>query len=378
MKKSDGLLLLGSVIFIAFLSLGTFLLPDKAFSENENRYLQEAPEASVESILNGRFESQMEEYLSDQIIGREKWVEGKSLTEAFAGVRDINGVYLCSGGRLTERITQAQFDWTQYGKNLLQIDQLKEHCAQKKIPLDLLMVPTAAYVYAEDLPDHALVFDEEKAFSQAEETVGESLVDIRGVLRKEKSKDTFFKTDHHWTGYGAFLAYKAYREKLDDTVSDLTYEDAEPQVLTGDFRGTLYSKVLLNTSGVDVIETPALGKTASYKVTIADKTYDSLYFDSWLEKKDKYAVYFGGNYDKVDITVTGGRGEEKLLVIKDSFANSFIPYLLDDFREITMIDTRYYRDDIARLAEDYDRVLVLYGISNLSEERLNLNQALLQ
>ena len=378
MKKSDFLLIVGAAASILFLSVGTWIAPDVAFSANENRYLQEAPEFSGESVLSGRFESQMETYLSDQIIGREKWVSGKTLTEALAGVRDINGVYLCAGGRVVERLTETQFNWSQYRKNLFQIDQLREACRQNQIPLDLLMVPTAACVYQEDLPAHALVFDEEKAFEQAKELLGDSLLDSREALRQNKERNVFFKTDHHWTGYGAFLAYKDYLERLGRDVSDLTYENTEPQVLTKEFKGTLYSKVLLDTLGIDTIETPKAGMTMDYQVRIGEKTYDSLYFENWLDQKDKYAVYFGGNFDQVDISVKNGEGTEKLLVIKDSFANSFVPYLLNDFREITMVDTRYYRGDISELAQDYDRVLVLYSISNLAEERLTLNQALLQ
>ena len=140
----------------------------------------------------------------------------------------------------------------------------------------------------------------------------------------------------------------------------------------------MYSKVLLETLGIDAIETPKIGMTADYQVEIEGREYDTLYFDSYLEKKDKYGVYFGGNYDKVEIQVKNSKGKEKLLIIKDSFANSFVPYLLPDFSQITMVDTRYYRDDISELAQGYDRVLILYSISNLAEERLNLTQALLR
>ena len=83
---------------------------------------------------------------------------------------------------------------------------------------------------------------------------------------------------------------------LGSSNSDLSYEDMDPQVLTSEFKGTLYSKVLLETLGIDAIETPKIGMTADYQVEIEGREYDTLYFDSYLEKKDKYGVYFGGNY----------------------------------------------------------------------------------
>ena len=386
-KISNFIVIFGAAAFLLFLSIGTLITPDVGFSANENRYLQARPEATVQNILSGRFESQAEDYLSDQIIGRERWVEGKSLTEAALGIYDMNGVYLCKGGRVVERFTDGDFSWGQYGRNLQQIVQLKEACQEegREIPVDLMMVPTAAYIYRDDLPDHALTFDEDRAFAQAETLLEDSLIDLRDVLTAEGEYQTFFKTDHHWTGYGAFLAYKAYGAHLGLDLSGLDYEDVKPEMLSSEFKGTLYSKVLLSNLGIDTIVTPSVGLTADYTVTIEGEEYDSLYFENYLKEKDKYAVYFGGNYDRVDIQVkdAGKDGWShadggKLLIVKDSFANSFVPYLLGDYGQITMVDTRYYRDDVSALAKEYDRVLVLYSVSNLAEEKLSLTQALLK
>ena len=158
----------------------------------------------------------------------------------------------------------------------------------------------------------------------------------------------------------------------------------------------------------DIIEAPEESSLPAYTVTFGGKSYNSLYFPKHLKKKDKYAVYFGGNYAQVDISLrrntdsnTGGAAlsadkaqisgrenssredskgsqKEKLLILKDSFANSFIPYILGDFEQITMLDTRYYRGNIAALSEKYDRVLLLYSITSLAEQKLNLTKTLLQ
>ena len=134
--------------------------------------------------------------------------------------------------------------------------------------------------------------------------------------------------------------------------------------------------MLLDTLSADTIETPSAALNRSCKVKFSGKTYDSLYFKEYLEKKDKYAVYFGGNYDKVDIETcrdTKCGVKDKILIIKDSFANSFVPYLMDDYDEITMIDTRYYRGNVTELVQDYNEVLVLYGIDNFAGEKMNLS-----
>lgn len=433
MKRRSWILIITSVVFLAFLCIGTLVTPEVGFSENENRYLQAAPKLTVQNVLSGRFETQAEDYLNDQIIGRSLWVRTMATTEAALGVGDINGVYLATDGRVVKRVTETDFDWDRYRRNLKQVAELAQSCEANGSRLYAMLVPTAAYIYQEDLPDHAMRFDEDRAFAQARDALGDRLIDLREALRTavkdgsaaRESADggVFFRTDHHWSGYGAYLGYAGFLQaRAEDLLSDdasrndaadgkapqsassgvmipaaAPYAELAPTVLSDDFYGTLYSKVLLTTLTKDSVETPGAALTAVYRVSLNGKTYDSLYFNEYLSKKDKYAVYFGGNYDKVDIEVGGaavqsgqaasGRGSEaangrrsggSLLILKDSFANSFVPYLLGHYSKITMIDSRYYRGSVEELARDYDEVLVLYGIDNFAGEKLKLANALLK
>ena len=256
MKKRNGIVILGFAAFLCFLSLGTLIAPDKAFSENENRYLQEKPHFTFENVVSGDFAEDAENYLTDQIVFREMWVRGKGRIESTLGVRDINGVYLCEDGRLVEKITDTDFNWSQYRRNLQQIALLTETLKEDDIPVNVMMVPTAAYVCREILPDHAVRFDEDKAFSQAEVLLGESLIDLRPLMEGEEALKMFFRTDHHWSGYGTFTGYQAYRKKL-GFEEVLNYGDMQPETLADSFCGTLYSKVLLPPETSDVIEVPA-------------------------------------------------------------------------------------------------------------------------
>ena len=418
MKKRSWILIITSVLFLAFLCVGTLVTPEVGFSENENRYLQAAPKLTVDHVLNGRFETQAEDYLNDQIIGRSLWVRTMAMTEAALGVGDINGVYLAADGRVVKRVTEADFDWDRYRKNLKQVAELAESREASGGRLYAMLVPTAAYVYQNDLPSHALRFDEERAFADAADALGDRLIDLRAAMqaavrdgsaaRESADGGVFFRTDHHWSGYGAYLGYAGFLQaraggsnplRVDDgeesqTASDgvmipaaaPSYAELAPTVLSDDFYGTLYSKVLLPTLTKDSVETPGAALTAKYQVRLNGETYDSLYFNEYLRKKDKYAVYFGGNYDKVDIEIgeTTGQAAQtasskgSLLILKDSFANSFVPYLLGDYSRITMIDSRYYRGSVTELAEDYDEVLILYGIDNYAGEKLHFSTSLIK
>lgn len=379
MKKRSLIIIIASAMFVAMLSLGTVFKPDVEFSENENRFLQKAPELSLETVANGRFESKFETYLSDQIIGRESWVKTKGLTEAALGIHDMNGVYLCKGGRAVERTTEVDFDWEGFGRNINQIKELSDALSADGIPVYTMLIPTSAYIYKDELPRNAMVFDEDKAFLQLENQLDKGVIDLREVMQKSiERRNVFFKTDHHWTGFGAFLGYKEFIAKYygDKSLKGISYEETHPEKLCNDFKGSLYSKVLINTLGTDTIETPALGLNLDYRVTIEGKEYNSLYFKKYLEKKDKYSVFFGGNYDQVDIETSSPK-DQNLLIIKDSFANSLVPFLLNDFRKITMIDTRFYRGNVSELSKEYDGVLVIYSINKFAEEKLSLSDSLI-
>lgn len=371
------------MVFLLTLSVGTLLTPDVEFSPDENRYLTAKPELTLKKLLDGSYEKQSEEYLSDQIIGRKKWVEAKSITEVALGINDINGIYLCTGGRAVEKVTEEDFDWKNFKKNLDETAKLTEVCRDKGIEVQTMLVPTAAYIYADRLPDHALTFDEGEAFRQAGELLGDNLIDIRNSLLAEKPHNSvYFATDHHWTGRGARIGAAEFLTAAGKKERAKQVSESETEVLSRDFRGTLYSKVLLKTLETDIIETSADARKADLNVEIEGKRYDSLYFDEYLNQKDKYAVYFGGNYAQVNIETgasdDGQQNDEKLLIIKDSFANSMVPFLLDGFSEITLVDTRFYRGDISQLAEDYDRVLLVYSVNNFAKEKIVLTGSLLK
>ena len=318
MKKRSWILIITSVLFLAFLCVGTLVTPEVGFSENENRYLQAAPKLTVDHVLNGRFETQAEDYLNDQIIGRSLWVRTMAMTEAALGVGDINGVYLAADGRVVKRVTEADFDWDRYRKNLKQVAELAENREASGGRLYAMLVPTAAYVYQNDLPAHAMRFDEDRAFTDAADALGDRLIDLRAAMqvavtdgsaaRESADGGVFFRTDHHWSGYGAYLGYAEFLQARAALSNPLRADGGEesptasggvmipaaapyaklaPTVLSDDFYGTLYSKVLLTTLTKDSVETPGAALTAKYQVRLNGETYDSLYFNEYLDKKDK-------------------------------------------------------------------------------------------
>ena len=101
------------------------------------------------------------------------------------------------------------------------------------------------------------------------------------------------------------------------------------------------------------------------------KDIGGFYQDSKLTEKDKYAYFFGGNYGEVTIHNNNNTGTGNLLVVKDSFANSFVPLIAEEYENVYMIDLRYYAGDMSQYIADNNitDVLVLYNVSNFISDK---------
>ncbi len=366
--KKNIILMVSAVLIIAFLSLGTLILPDREKSDNENRYLAQAPDFDIGDILSGEFEEDSEKYLTDQIIGREQWISVYSNILKLGLRKDINGVYLLKDGVLAERTTPWEFDRNTFRGNLDNVALLRDDL-KGRIPVDVMLVPSASFVNR-DAYNMSTNFPEEPCFSQAEDALGESLI----LLKDRMEPDMYYKTDHHWNMEGAMNAASVYLDR-----AGLKADLPELVTVSEDFRGTLYSKILINGDRTDDILLPAGWEDDGTKLIADGEEFDSIYFKDRLEQKDQYEVYLGGNYGRADIVPEDGDGKPSLLIVKDSYANSFVPAVLNDFSKITLIDPRYYRGSVEDLAssEGYDRVLVLFSTVNFSQQKLELTKSLL-
>lgn len=357
MKRNMLAPLIAICVILLGLSVGSFFFtPDRAFSENENRYLQTTPELTADNVLSGKFMTETENYTSDQILLRDFWTGTRSALQRLEGRQDISGTYLGADGRYFAKVTDDTFDWNNYQKNLTAVEAF--FAANSGKACTVLMVPSPAGVLGAELPANAPYYDEDRAFGMLEERLGGTFADTRTALAG--AADPYYHTDHHWTTAGAQAAYGVWAAATGHTARSYTLTQAADS-----FRGTLYSKVLLPDSAYDAVD-----YCPDITIVSADcdgTERDSLYDLTALEKKDKYELFLGGNYAKAVIR-TGTENGKHLLVIKDSFANCFVPFLAGDYETITMVDLRYCREKLQPLADEADDILVLYEITNFAAD----------
>ena len=352
------------IIFI--LTLFLFLIinvivPDREKSVQENRMLATKPKFRLSSLISGDYDEKFEAYMDDQFVGRDVWRKLKVTVDRIGGSRLENGVYIGKNGQLLEQIEVA--DETHLAANIKAIKSFSE--SQSKIPVRMMLVPDAANVLNHSIPALANPEDQTQMFSMVRKDLGDSVewIDVSTELNKHKTEKIYYKTDHHWTTLGAFYAFQAAAPSL-GIDGDLSGKYVSYAV-SDSFNGMLASK-----SGVNLGEKEQIDiyvPTEEDTDLIVDyvdegKRSTSLYDSSKLKEKDQYTVFLGGNSSLLDIR-TVSTSTKRLLLVKDSFANSFIPFLTPYYREIVVVDPRYYSGTINDLMDSYriSEVLFLYS-----------------
>ena len=381
MKKVRIIIIIVFIGFFVLISGTSLIIKDREFSPNENRYLAETPELSWDNILSGKFQDGLEDYLRDQVCFRDGWITVKTGIQKACGDTDIGGAYVGKDGYDFEKITPEDVDEKQVDRNIKAVEDYFMTASETidKQKLSFLLVPTSGLVMQEKLPKNARLFDQAKYIDQVQKAMKDyNFVDVRDTLMDHNDEYIYYKTDHHWTSAGACLAYDVWSER---TGGEAETEDGLVKNLVSDkFRGSLYSKILDADSAYDEIWTYGLQKDDAFgskdcTVTIDEKQQlDSIYDDEMLQKKDKYAYFLSGNYGQVHIQNQKAASKAKgknILIIKDSFANSFVPFATQDYENIYMVDLRYYNGDMKSYLQEHNitDVLVLYNISNFISDR---------
>lgn len=381
MKKVRIIIIIVFIGFFVLISGASLIIKDREFSPNENRYLAETPELSWDNILSGKFQDGLEDYLRDQVCFRDGWITVKTGIQKACGDTDIGGAYVGKDGYDFEKITPEDVDEKQVDRNIKAVEDYFMTASETidKQKLSFLLVPTSGLVMQEKLPKNARLFDQAKYIDQVQKAMKDyNFVDVRDTLMDHNEEYIYYKTDHHWTSAGACLAYDVWSERTGGEAE--TEDGLVKNVVSDKFRGSLYSKILDADSAYDEIWTYGLQKDEAFgskdcTVTIDEKQQlDSIYDDEKLQEKDKYAYFLGGNYGQVHIQNQKAASKAKgknILIIKDSFANSFVPFVTQDYENIYMVDLRYYNGDVKAYLQEHEitDVLVLYNISNFISDR---------
>ena len=381
------------ILMIFFFTGATLISHKRTFSETENRTLAQFPDPDPSDIFSGKFESDYETYLTDQFVMRDRWISLRTLAERAMLHREVHDVYLAKDNYLIEKHTGTfTSDQAQMNRDFL-ADFIGSRLGRfGSAHLNVLLIPNAVSILEDKLPLLAAPYDENEYLQSIRDVLPDGVwFDAGEVLSRHAQEDIYYRTDHHWKTLGAYYVFRdwALSRGLPVSDSDMTaipasgvitdassneptgrIDDMTIRILSEDFEGTVASRIGM-TGITDSIEYLDWDFPPEYVLTYnrSDDVRSSYLQTYKLEGKDKYAVFFGGNYPLIQAETNAGTGK-RILVIKDSYANCFVPFLLRYYDQVDLVDLRYYYDSLSDLidAGSYTDILFLENASGFAED----------
>ena len=342
------------------------LWPKREFSELENRKLMQPPKLTLAGVLSkdDPWMAKYTEYTKDQFIFRDGWIDLKSRAEAMLLKTENNGIWFGKDNYLFPKFLAVG---ERFEKNLDAVERMAQRHPGK---VSVMIAPSSSLVLSEKLPWQAPVADEDIYHdSIVERLSGQAAVyDLRKTLRAHGDEYIFYRTDHHWTSEGAYLAYEQFAGSKGLPLFDRSAADAKK---VENFYGTSYSKARNYDVVPDTITYYDLPNQLTVYTANADGSESGetgpLYNTADFETRDKYKAFLRGNNG---YSVLEGNGTGSILIIKDSYANAFIPYLVEDYASIGIVDFRYLNKKVDSLIErgGYDEILVLFSFQGFMDD----------
>lgn len=359
-NKILAIIICGIVLFLDVLFL---VIDSKTFSENENRYLTLFPKFKISNILDGRYMNNLTEYVKDQFPYRDFFVGLKTKIDKTMMKTEINDVYLGKDNYLIDKYTQIK-------KKDKLIKVFNNFEQQTDIKLYLALVPTSISINEDKLPPYSVYDSQLDDINYIYKGLNFTPISLYDILKTNNvESDMFYKLDHHWTTDGAYVSYKNIIQNLGFNYIDKS--EFAIKTVSNSFYGTLYSKTSDYSRSPDSIKLYLYNNDLDVYYADIDLHETTLYDTSYLSKKDKYSLFLSGNHSLTLITNNTLQSEDELIVIKDSYANSLIPFLINHYKKIHVIDPRYYNKSISDYIKENKNIttgLILYNINTIEKD----------
>ncbi|KIL34303.1 hypothetical protein SD71_19825 [Cohnella kolymensis] len=417
MKRQAKLNIILFLVFIFGLSAVNLLgAKSQTVSQLEQRAIQQRPAFTIDRFFEGKFTREYDNFFADNFAFRTSLVQVGTDMKQLKGmpVGDTASIVVQGGDNMAVNMN-ATGEATEAGATAASSTTSKYLILNDRAFTLFAYSPSAAEKYAEALnrfkssvdpkvrvysllaPTSIEFLDNEKykqmsdsqkvAFDHLNELLDPSIgrVDAYGALNEHRSEYIYFRTDHHWTALGAYYAYTKFMDTIGDKPVPLDrYESGEIE----GFLGTAYKGTL----NVDLKSNP---DTITYYTPFVDNTY-TMYTSKGKAAVKKvvdpnyakrgngfYAVFLGGDYPWGEIKTSNKNGK-RIAVVKDSYANAFVPYLLPHFEKVYYLDPRHMNENMLDFVKREKITDVLFlnnstvarndGIAKLLNEKMDLGK----
>jgi hypothetical protein len=430
---------------LALMGVISLIAEKPTVSDIENRPLEKPPQISLASLMSGQLASQYSVYYSDVFPLRERMIETAAFLRGLRGIqgsgeeavvirpdagvsegKDGNeapkdeqtdedgkaggsigravGENFIPGPRETNRLPDVDGErkggvlmvgttvLELYGFNEASNAQYADIIAgfserhKGQIVTNVMVVPTNVEF---KMPNRYRKLTDSQydaiAFIYGRLPAGVNKVWVYNVMAAHSEEDIYFRTDHHWTGLGAYYAYKEFAWSKHFSVAPLS---SYTEVRHDGFLGSLYNSMGGNSLLKDnpdylIAYRPQIPYTMTgYKSSDLSNPFPMHFAQEPKEipGSNKYLAYAGGDLPYVSI-VTENKNGRRLVVFKESFANAMLPFLTENYEEIHVVDFRYYDGDIEAFLRDHninEALFLNYAASAGSARQVDRLQKLIQ
>ncbi|MBE5761858.1 MAG: hypothetical protein E7334_07670 [Clostridiales bacterium] len=349
-------------LVIVFVGLYYVFAEPPAFKEHEKEYRKEFPAFTSESFFSGKWGQDFEEFLADKMPGRNFLVGVNAYFDLLTGRQNTGDIWRDEKGNLIE--APVKVDIEPLKKNLGKMVDFAENTG---LDTALIIPTTAGYVDRELLKkaEWECYTDNEIIKTIHETFLGKaSFIDISEEFISCEEQ-LFYRTDHHWNEYGAYIAYENICGYFG--IETKPFEEFDISYMEG-FYGSTYSRSGLWLTKSDTIALLDPGVCVKVRFSDAEGEWDSLFFtEKYADMMDKYPVFLDGNHPVTYVENLEAEEERTLIMIKDSYAMSLVPMLIGHYSDIVLVDLRYYKQPVSELASEVgaSQALIVYSPDHL-------------
>lgn len=365
------------IFFVMFITIWVviviinFIWTKEIFSEEENRMLATIPRYSFESFVSGEYLNGVNNYINDHFAFRNFYLKLNSWWEVdVMGKEENNGVFIGKNGYLFEKFNYSEEEQKNVSHNIKTISYFASKMDGQNIPTYFVIVPNSIYINRDMLPNNVEVQSQKEIINQiyTEIVNTENVNVVESLEEANKSRQMYFKTDHHMNSDGAYVVYNELCKKANIPIKEISVFNRV--TVSNDFLGTFDSKAQLVNQEADELFVYQNETNTNIKEAIYDKqTTRSIFNEEYLKGKDKYSYFLNGNNSKA-IIKTNIKNNKKLLVIKDSYAHIMSQFLCQNYSEIHFLDPRYTNFNYIDYAKEngITDVLFLYNLSTFVQD----------
>lgn len=344
-----------TVVLVSLIVFGFFIVclikPATEYSDSERRYLDQFPELSVKTILNGKFMTGFEDYTLDQFPLRDTFRSIKSFSAFYLmGQLDNNDIYVHDG-----YIAKMEYP--------LNVESVENAGAKFQNIYQKYFADTDANVYLTVVPDKnaylsqqsgRLSIDYDRMVSSL--TASAPSLEYVNVFPLLDYTD-YYRTDTHWKQEEIYDVAQHIASQMGVTL-DAEYEKV---LATDDFKGVYMGQVSLP---IDSDEMYYMTNDVLKGCTVTNgETGEEMpmYVFEKLSDRDPYEMFLGGSLSLITIENPNAETDKELIIFRDSFGSSIAPYFAEAYSKITVVDIRYIHSAMLNIEYEDQDVLFLYS-----------------